>query len=297
MALGKYILVTPVKNEGKNIAKVLESVINQTILPEIWVIVDDNSTDDTFKILRVYEKKYLFIKVIRYPEKKEYDVGIHYSEVCKYGFDFAIHYCKNNEISYDYIALLDGDIIIDNKYFEELMIAFKGDPTLGILSGYTYSWDGEKYMKDGVNNPLPSGAARMWRRECFEITGGYMITYSPDTVSNIKALMRGCNIKKVGGLRVKQVRKTGEGEGLKRSYMKRGIAHYYLYHKPLLIALRFIKYFIKDGGVLAIFYIKGYIYAKKKKMPRIEDEDIKKYFKEMNLIKYIKMWSDANEKI
>ena len=45
----KYILVTPAKNEGKHLPKVAEAVIDQVVLPTLWVIVDDGSTDETPK--------------------------------------------------------------------------------------------------------------------------------------------------------------------------------------------------------------------------------------------------------
>ena len=43
-------LVTPARNEERFIAKTLESMAAQTILPERWVIVDDGSTDETRKL-------------------------------------------------------------------------------------------------------------------------------------------------------------------------------------------------------------------------------------------------------
>ncbi|NPE27880.1 glycosyltransferase family 2 protein [Methanococcoides sp. SA1] len=47
MSLRKYIIVTPCKNEDRNLCDVAQSLINQTILPVLWVIVNDNSTDKT----------------------------------------------------------------------------------------------------------------------------------------------------------------------------------------------------------------------------------------------------------
>ncbi|RPI66248.1 MAG: glycosyltransferase family 2 protein, partial [Ignavibacteriales bacterium] len=43
----KYVIISPVKNEEKYISYTLESVVNQTRLPEEWIIVDDGSTDNT----------------------------------------------------------------------------------------------------------------------------------------------------------------------------------------------------------------------------------------------------------
>jgi len=40
----EYALVTPARNEESFIAKTIESVLAQTILPQRWVIVSDGST-------------------------------------------------------------------------------------------------------------------------------------------------------------------------------------------------------------------------------------------------------------
>ena len=42
----KYILITPAHNEDAFIEKTINSVINQSILPLKWIIVDDGSTDE-----------------------------------------------------------------------------------------------------------------------------------------------------------------------------------------------------------------------------------------------------------
>ena len=48
----QYSIITPVKNESKYIGETIESVINQTKLPQEWLIVDDSSTDNTKKIIQ-----------------------------------------------------------------------------------------------------------------------------------------------------------------------------------------------------------------------------------------------------
>ena len=46
-----YSIVTPARNEAAFIARTLESVCSQTVLPEKWVVVDDGSTDGTPEIV------------------------------------------------------------------------------------------------------------------------------------------------------------------------------------------------------------------------------------------------------
>ena len=44
------------RNEEKYLPKLSESIINQTVLPHIWIILDDNSTDRTSIIIKELEQ-------------------------------------------------------------------------------------------------------------------------------------------------------------------------------------------------------------------------------------------------
>jgi len=46
-----YVLITPARNEAAFIARTIQAVTNQTVLPEKWVIVNDGSTDETADIV------------------------------------------------------------------------------------------------------------------------------------------------------------------------------------------------------------------------------------------------------
>lgn len=46
----RYIVVTPCRNEEKNLPNLVQSMTVQTIRSVFWVIVDDGSTDKTPEI-------------------------------------------------------------------------------------------------------------------------------------------------------------------------------------------------------------------------------------------------------
>src|SRR5207248_1512266 len=68
--LMKYILITAARNEEAFIAKTLESVVQQTQLPERWTIIDDGSTDRTAEIIAPYAEKCSWIRLIRNPRRE-----------------------------------------------------------------------------------------------------------------------------------------------------------------------------------------------------------------------------------
>ncbi len=274
-----YILTTPVKNEADNINSLIDSVNAQDVQPSLWVIVDDNSTDESPKILKDAARKFPYIRVVSFPERKEWDIGIHYSEVCRYGFEQAIYIAEKENIDYDYIALLDADIILDKQYFSVLMNALEEDKNLGIVSGTLYSWNGKKYVKDPTREDLPWGAARIWRRKCFEDTAGYLSTYSPDVISNIKAVIRGCKTQIMDETKAYQTRPTSTARGAWLGNKKAGISAYYIHYSPYVAFLRGINRCTKRGIKEGLAFMIGYFTAWVNRYPRLDDEEIEEYNK------------------
>ena len=66
---------------------------------------------------------------------------------------------------------------------------------LGVASGSGANIVGNRIVQDKQRDELPSGDARLWRKCCFEDTGGYLLTKSPDSVSNAKAIIKGWDTK------------------------------------------------------------------------------------------------------
>ncbi|BBL45438.1 glycosyl transferase family 2 [Nanobdella aerobiophila] len=58
-------LISTVLNEEDSIKDFMESILNQTLLPDEIIIVDGGSEDKTYEILKEYEKKYDFVKIIQ----------------------------------------------------------------------------------------------------------------------------------------------------------------------------------------------------------------------------------------
>ena len=130
----QYLLVTPVKDEEKNFENLLKSIIDQTIKPTLWVVVDDGSSDHTPDMIVSAKDKYGWIKSIRLEENSR-DRGVHLANVIKVGFDFAFKYCQENKIHFDYLGNVDADVVFEDTYFENLMGKFEIYTTLGVASG------------------------------------------------------------------------------------------------------------------------------------------------------------------
>ena len=60
-----YALITAAKNEESYIRDTLESVVKQTQLPKIWIIVSDGSTDRTDELVTDFARNHRFIRLLR----------------------------------------------------------------------------------------------------------------------------------------------------------------------------------------------------------------------------------------
>jgi len=288
-----YILITPAKNEEKHLPKVAEAVIGQTVPPILWVIVDDGSTDGTPKVIRNLESQFNWIKSLQLPPHPR-DITFHYSYVCKKGFDHAIQLCKTNAIQYNFIGLLDADTVLEAPYFEKLSTEFNKNIRLGIASGHiTDMPDTEIRWADIQDNepdkPLPRGSGRLWRKECFFETGGYPIEPSPDSISNVKANLRGWEIRQFGHIRAIQLRDTSGAQGLWNGYRINGSMAHYLNKHPLLVLFGSFSYLIQKPYYIGLAYLYGYLLEWLKGSPKINDPEIRDYYWNKRLKEYIKL--------
>jgi len=299
----RYIVVTPCRNEAKNLPKLVQSMVSQTLRPLLWVIVDDGSMDRTPEIIREAAQKYEWIKGV-YLQKSEEYMGAHLAYVCNIGFEFARGYCDREGIPYEYIALVDADNILEARYFEKLIEEFEKDEKLGIASGNNAWTDIEKLLnelrktKKDVSvmdsefwqmydssviqigrgrEDLPIGSARMWRRECFEETGGYAYVHAPDSVSNVKAKVKGWKTKRFKHIKLIE-REGSTAEGFWRGYKNNGESDFFLWYPLYFALLKAIKYSFKKPYYSGIAYLLGYLKPRITGKKRINDVEIQRYY-------------------
>src|SRR5262245_26840130 len=72
---GRYLLISPCRDEAKYMRQTLDSVISQSIPPTKWVVVDDGSTDSTPQILAEYQAKHDWIDVVTRSNRGKRAVG------------------------------------------------------------------------------------------------------------------------------------------------------------------------------------------------------------------------------
>lgn len=109
-------VVIPTYNESRDIARCLDSLMCQTIMPNEIIVVDNNSTDNTAEIASTYK----LVRIIKEKQK-----GITYSRTA--GFNAA---------KCDIIARIDADTIACEIWIESIIDKFsKADESLCGITG------------------------------------------------------------------------------------------------------------------------------------------------------------------
>jgi len=276
----RYILVTAAKNEGGNLSNLIQSVAEQTIKPMLWVIADDGSSDNTPEIIKEAKGKYEWIQSLRLnSEVTVRDIGLHLSSVMMKVTEFAIGYCGRNEIKYEYIGNIDGDIIIEPKFFEKLIIEFEKDDKIGIAGSGTQYIKGDNIIQPEGGEEEPSGGDMLIRRGCFEDCGGLKSSASPwDSVLKAKARLRGWKTRRFEEITATETRDPMSTESRWMGYLNHGKGAYYLNTNPIHVIVKGIIYSFKKPYYIGIPYLLGYFADFVQRKDQIDDNEIKEYY-------------------
>lgn len=273
----RYIVVTPCKNEGENLPDLIGSVVAQTIRPEVWVIVDDGSTDDTQNIIEDAMKAHDWIRNIRMDSEAR-DLGLHLAGVMKNGFDYIISYCRRYGLEYGYLGNLDGDLTLPTTFYEALMREFEKDSKLGVASGGTKHIIGDHIVHAKVSVDEPSGGHMLIRKECFDEIGGIPLSYAVDGVIKVKSRLRGWKTRRFDNNIVTEIRDASAAEGYWNGFVYKGKSSYYLNTNPLHVAAKLVMYSFRKPYYTGIAYLAGYLGNLLRRRERINDPEIRRYF-------------------
>ena len=252
-----YVLITPARNEEGYIEKTIRSVISQTALPRIWIIVSDGSTDRTDETVNQYAKENSWMELLRMPERRD-------RQFAAKVYCFNAGYEKVRNLDYDVIGSLDADISFEKDYFEFLLAKFEEDPKLGV-AGTPFVEDGNHYDYRFTNIEHVSGACQLFRRECFEQIGGYVPIKGGgiDWVAVTTARMKGWKTRTFTEKVCVHHRKMGTGNNnVMMARFRLGRKDYFLGNHPLWEVFRTLYQMTKKPFVIGgSFLLFGFAWA------------------------------------
>ena len=250
-----YIII-PCHNEARFIGRTLDSLIAQTIRPSKIVIVDDQSTDDSPKVIQSYTRKYDFITSIKTEAADSHEPG---SKVIR-----AFH--KGLAIlddSFDVICKFDADLIFPSNYLETIFTHFGVNPKVGMVGGFCYIQREDQWVLENLTNQDHiRGALKAYTKDCFRAIGGLKPAMGWDTVDELLAKYHNFTVLTDPSLHVKHLKPTGMAYS-RKSNAKQGAAFYSLRYGLWLTAIASAKLALRKKKPLLFFnYLSGYFRAK-----------------------------------
>jgi poly-beta-1,6-N-acetyl-D-glucosamine synthase len=291
MRTGRYVIVSPMKNEEKYVAKTLKAMVAQTITPVEWIIVNDGSADRSPEIVTSFSRQHPWIRMLTVSglgERLPEHYGGHVVDLIHDGLAHV------EAKDYDFIVKLDCDISFEPNFFETILSEFEQNPTLGISSGISFILENGKLIEEKTAEGHTLGATKVYRRQCFVQIGGLVPSMGWDGIDEIKARMKGWEAWPMRELVFVHYRPEGTASGLFASGVERGKGSYFMGYHPVFMVARACVRILKPGmfadaaGMLA-----GYFSSLLGRDQRIPDTEFIRYLRKNQIRKLLLLKSEV----
>lgn len=262
----KYVVVTPVRDEVAHIRSTIESMVQQTIVPTEWVIVDDGSKDGTGKIIDDYASRYPWITPVHRQDRGFRKAGGGVVDAFNDGYRALT--CND----WEFIVKFDGDLTFDPDYFEKCFDEFHRDDKLGLGGGVIcYIIEGNKRFEEAPAFHV-RGATKIYRKACWAGIGGLLPAPGWDTIDEVKANSLGWTTRSFPHLHLVHQRDTGSADGLWPTLVKYGRANYICGYHPLFMISKCIVRLIRKPYVIgSIGLMYGFVSGYLTNVPQVDD--------------------------
>jgi glycosyltransferase involved in cell wall biosynthesis len=271
----KYVLITPAHNEERFIAKTLDSMVAQTLLPDRWVIVDDGSDDRTAEIVARYAERHPWIELVRRPWSLDRSFA---GKVHAFNAGFE----RVRSVEFDVIGNLDADLSFEPAYLDFLMQKFEQDSELGV-AGTPFTEDGgydtAKDSFEGEN--YVAGGCQLFRSQCFEEIGGYVANRAGgvDWIAVMSARMKGWKVRSFPEKRFHHYRSLGTAQkGVIGASFEYGERAYYLGGSPIWHLFRCL-YRLPRRPLVAGGLVTGYAVAAARRIKRPVSAEMIRFYR------------------
>ena len=291
-----YVLVTAARNEGRFIENTIRSILGQELQPTKWIIVSDNSTDDTETIVEKYASMHSFIQLHRLTKPHPRNFAAQ-SNAINFGL------AQLRQIEYAFIGNLDADITFDSSYFAVLLEKFQRNAKLGVGGGMIYERCFDGTFRNRRTNSVTSvaHAVQFFRRECFEAVGGAYLPLphgGPDTYAEITARQMGWQIVSFPDLIVFHHRPDASDGGLLRGRFRQGRMDYSLGTLPAFELFKVLKRIPRKPYIIgAMARLAGFLECYVRREKRAVSEDFVAYFREEQMLKLLSFLQTAQTKL
>ncbi len=280
----RFVVVTPCRDEEDHLPATIRTMVEQTVRPTLWVIVDDGSTDRTPEILEEATAAHDFIRVVRRDDRGRRRVGPGVIEAFYAGLDAA-----GGPDAWDYLCKLDADLELPPRYFETVIAEMQKDPLLGNYSGKVQIRlpDGT-LVDERTGDENANGQAKFYRSACFREIGGFVREVSWDGIDGHMCRMHGWIAKSADRPEIKMIhrRLMGSSEvGIWTGRKRWGYGKYFMGSAPyFVLAVSLYRMLERPFVVGGLGILVGYLEAWVARRPRFGDRSFRAYLRRFELM-------------
>lgn len=277
----RLLLISPVRNEEAHIELIAEAVAKQTRPPDLWLVVDDGSTDRTPEILAELKQRIGFLQVLNTADLPP--VGPVNDRLATAAEARAFNLGLNSVAweSFTHIAKLDGDTELPPQYFERVLGEFERDPELGLAGGLYADPDprGEGWEVVGIPSDYHvPGTLKCYSLACFQAVGGIQERLGWDTIDETYARLRGYRTRALVDLVALHHRPRASADGTLRGRARHGECAYIVHFTLLWVSLRSFKMAReRPRGLSGLAFLYGYLRSAARRTPRVEDAAFRRF--------------------
>lgn len=267
-----YSVVTAARNEASNLSRLAECLLSQDVVPAEWVIVDDDSADDTGAVALELQARDERVHVVSLTGARSETRGAPVARAFQTGL-------RALRAQADVVVKLDADLSFEPDYFAVLLAAFEADPSLGIASGSCHELQADgRWEQQQVTGDSVWGASRAYRWACLQDVLPLEEFMGWDGIDQIKANVHGWTTRTLTGLPFRHHRREGERDGSrKRAWQAQGHAAYYMGYRWWYLLFRALHRARSEPSALAM--LPAYTSDAFRRAPRCADPDVRTHLR------------------
>lgn len=285
-----YAPITPARDEDENLHRLAACVLEQTVKPAVWIVVDDGSMDGTRAYAESLGQAHPWIRLVSSPGALTHVGSLEAGRGV--GRDVVAFHAgvATLEMPPDILLKLDADVSFAPDFFERLMHEFGRDPSLGIAGGECYELEHGEWRRQPVTGSHVRGATRAYRWACWEGVRPLEERLGWDGIDELKAEELGWRVASIQGLAFLHHRPVGKRDGLALAKWARmgQAAHYMGYRFPYLV-LRTLHRGLRDPGAVGMLW--GYLGAAARRESRYPDASLRNRLRERQTLRKLHLRS------
>ena len=268
-----YAVVTPARDEARNLPRLAECLAAQIVLPMAWLIVENGSTDDTLAVARSLEERHSWVEVCSLAGENVPTRGGPIARAFEAGL-------KALETEPGVVVIVDADVSLEPEYFERLMEKFGAEPRLGMASGSRYELQrGEWRRHNQTGSTTVEGQCRAYRWACLPAVLPLDDAMSWDGIDAIKANLGGWSTRTFNDFGYRHHRPIGARDGSRATaWASEGRGAYYMGYRPYYLVLRAFHHSRREPAALGLLW--GYASSAIRRSGRCPDKAVVDYVRD-----------------